>query len=66
MSHPVDVDYAAVVARQPDRYEPPSRLPREVPLVEGKVTCTSCHDGRSPDAKRVVALESLCTSCHRM
>lgn len=64
MSHPVEVDYAGVAARQPDRYHPAQALPREIPLVNGKVACTSCHDGASPDPKRVVAVPRLCESCH--
>ncbi len=66
MSHPVEVDYAATVARQPDRYHPAAALPPELPLVNGKVACTTCHDGASPDPKRVVAVPRLCESCHRM
>jgi hypothetical protein len=66
MSHPVDVDYAATAARHPDRYASPAALPREVPLVQGKVSCTSCHDGASPDPRHVAIPERLCQSCHRM
>jgi hypothetical protein len=66
MSHPVAVDYAAAAARRPDSYEPPGRIPAAVPLVDGKVECTTCHDGRSPSAHRIVEHARLCTSCHRM
>lgn len=65
-SHPVSVDYAGVVARNPDKYEPGSRLPAAVPLVEGKVECTTCHDGRSTTKNRVVEHPQLCTACHRL
>ncbi len=63
-SHPVEVDYAQAAARQPRRYHPAATLPREVPLVNGKVTCTSCHDGASPDPKHVAIGSRLCKSCH--
>jgi hypothetical protein len=66
MSHPVAVDYAAAAARRPDSYEPPGRIPAAVPLVDGKVECTTCHDGRSASAHRVVEYATLCTACHRM
>ncbi|HET8542163.1 MAG TPA: hypothetical protein VFL83_19960 [Anaeromyxobacter sp.] len=66
MSHPVEVDYAATAARHPERYHPPASLPRDVPLVRGRVACTSCHDGASPDPKRVAVVPLLCESCHRL
>jgi predicted CXXCH cytochrome family protein len=65
-SHPVEVDYAGAAARHPDDFVRAARLPPHVPLVDGKVACTSCHDGASRRRGRTVDLESLCTSCHRM
>lgn len=65
-SHPVEVDYGAAAARQPGRYHPAAMLPREIPLVNGRVACTSCHDGASPDPKRVVRATRLCQSCHAL
>jgi hypothetical protein len=38
----------------------------DVPLVDGKVACTSCHDGASPHPKRAVDPANLCAACHRM
>lgn len=66
MSHPVDVDYSAAYGRDPEHYLPPGALPPDVPLVDGKVTCTSCHDGASPDPKRVTNPIGLCQSCHQL
>lgn len=63
-SHPVEVDYGAAAARQPGRYHPAAMLPREIPLVDGKVACTSCHDGASREPKRVAMRTRLCESCH--
>jgi hypothetical protein len=65
MSHPVEMSYEAIAARQPERYEARAALPPEVPLVEGKVACTSCHDGASRDPKHVAIPVRLCQSCHR-
>jgi predicted CXXCH cytochrome family protein len=64
--HPVEVDYAASAARDPERYVPPAMLRPDVPLVDGKVACTSCHDGASTHPKRAVDPANLCTACHRM
>ncbi len=64
--HPVDVDYAAIAARDPEAFVPPALLRKDVPLVDGKVACTSCHDGASPHARRAVDPANLCSACHRL
>jgi hypothetical protein len=64
MSHPVEVDYGAAAARHPRQYVSPRALPRDVPLVEGKVACTSCHDGASRNRNHVAMPQRLCESCH--
>ncbi len=66
MSHPVDTDYASAHAKQPDKYVPPGALPVDVPLVEGRVACTSCHDPASTEPKHVARPGSLCSACHIM
>ncbi len=65
-SHPVEVDYGAAWSREPRRYAPGAALPREVPLVHGKVACTTCHDGASPRPNHVAAVRDLCAACHLM
>ncbi len=65
-SHPVGVDYARAAARSPTRYAPPESLPREVPLVNGKIECTTCHDASRPRPMRVDQSPALCTACHRI
>lgn len=66
MSHPVEIDYRWSAAARPGQYEAAATLPPEVPLVGGRVECTTCHDGASGDPKRVVAVRNLCTVCHRL
>ncbi len=66
MSHPVNVDYARVAARRPKVYAPPADLPRDVPLVNGRVECTSCHDGSLSTRNHVVDEIRLCYACHRL
>jgi hypothetical protein len=66
MSHPVEVDYGAAYAKQPDKYVPPSELPENVLLVDGKVTCVSCHDPASTERNHVSRPASLCDACHRI
>jgi predicted CXXCH cytochrome family protein len=66
MSHPVEVDYGQAAARQPGRYAPPESLPKDVPLVQGRIECTTCHDPAAPTVMRVVEQPRLCFACHRM
>jgi hypothetical protein len=63
--HPVEVDYGWTASRSPKRYVPLARLPAEIRLVDGKVTCTTCHDGASPHRGRVaLGGRGLCQACH--
>lgn len=65
-SHPVEVSYARASARDPRRYVPAAALPREITLVNGNVSCVSCHDGASLHPARTVDPSTLCLACHRM
>jgi predicted CXXCH cytochrome family protein len=66
--HPVGIDYAAVQRRTPADFLPPEQLPAAVPLVGGRVACTSCHDASSalPHHTVLGAERDLCLACHRM
>jgi hypothetical protein len=66
LSHPVEVDYARAAMRDPGRYVPASALPADVPLVNGRVSCVSCHDGASTHPAHTVEPARLCLACHRM
>jgi predicted CXXCH cytochrome family protein len=66
-NHPVDADYVAAWQRAPARYRNPSELPPALPLVDGKVGCTTCHDPRSrvPGAPAMSMVGSaMCLACH--
>lgn len=66
LDHPVDVPYGEASARARN-LAPLAQLPSDVVLVDGKISCTTCHDGASTRPGRVAAdLVTLCTSCHRM
>jgi predicted CXXCH cytochrome family protein len=65
-SHRVGVEYAAAAARAPERYAPASALPPDVPLVAGRIECTTCHDGALATPHQVVAQPRLCLACHRL
>jgi len=66
MSHPVSIDYDLAAGSHPGAYVPAAALPREIPLVNGRVECTTCHDGASATPKHVVDEMQLCTACHRL
>lgn len=64
--HPVDVDYGSAALRDP-RLVAGAQLPRELVLVDGRVACTTCHDGASTERAHVVrSKQELCITCHRM
>jgi predicted CXXCH cytochrome family protein len=68
-NHPVDVDYLAAWQREPTRYRDPAELPPALPLVDGKVACTTCHDPRSriPGAPAMTMVGSaMCLACHTL
>jgi hypothetical protein len=65
-NHPVGIPYAAAAARQPSKYAPASALPADVPLVAGKIECTTCHDGNATNPQRLPRLWETCTACHRL
>ena len=66
MSHPVEVEYGPARMRDGEHYVPENSLPPDVPLVDGRVACTSCHDPASRLAKHVVDPVRLCYACHRL
>jgi predicted CXXCH cytochrome family protein len=66
MSHPVGVSYAEATAPAPERYAPSSELPGDVPLVDGRIECTTCHDGALTTKNQVVESKRLCLACHRL
>lgn len=60
--HPVEVDYASAAAR--NRGLRPAPGPGTV-LVDGRISCTTCHDGRSAlRASLARPQPELCLSCH--
>ncbi len=64
-SHPVEVSYVAA-ATTAGATALPSAPPPELPLVEGRVACTTCHDGRAPlPARTALPGDGLCYACHR-
>jgi predicted CXXCH cytochrome family protein len=67
--HGQGVLYAAAQERGALRLRRPEALPAAVVLTNGRVTCTTCHDGAS-DAPHHLAragtFANVCVSCHDM
>lgn len=64
--HPVGVDYMLAKARRGGLL-PVGALNPAIKLIEGKVSCSSCHDPYSRERKKLVMSMSgskLCLSCH--
>lgn len=66
--HAVDVDFDAARAANPDSYVPREKLPAFLPLANGKITCLTCHDGRTGNkhALAKASQKEMCLACHRM
>jgi hypothetical protein len=64
--HPVEVDYESARLRD-RRLRPSAFLPRALVLVNGRIGCTTCHDGAAATRGRVPSVPAgLCSSCHDM
>jgi len=65
-SHPVGTDYTRYISKR--EYVPSYNLPRNMILMNGKISCVTCHDMLSRNqAYLVVDMTSsnLCFSCHK-
>lgn len=62
-SHPVDVDYPS----RDTGYHPIEELDEKIKLVDGRLTCLTCHES-SVDRSLVLQTKGglLCIACHEM
>ena len=49
VDHPVGMDYASYAYRFPVEYVAPERLDQRILLEDGRVTCLSCHETKTPE-----------------
>jgi len=66
--HPVDIDFDAARSAHPDAYHSRDQLPAFLPLASGKITCLTCHDGRTGNRHSLAkaSQKELCLACHKM
>lgn len=62
-SHPVDAAYPA----DREGYVPIDQLDGHIRLIDGQMTCLTCHDPAAPDHSLAIetAQSRLCLACHR-
>jgi hypothetical protein len=64
--HIISASYAELAARD-ESLLPESKLPPEIALYEGKITCVTCH-GSDPHLGEALAMDNsdstLCRACH--
>jgi predicted CXXCH cytochrome family protein len=66
--HPVDVDYEVSRGRG-QLLRPATELPPSLPLVNGKVACTTCHAPDSPEPGHTAVTmrrSTMCFACHAL
>lgn len=66
-SHPVGTDYAAIQATGFGALRPPAELDPALVLVDGKLECTTCHDGDAPSPSHTALpmnRSAMCLGCH--
>ena len=64
--HPVDVGYERSRARD-RRLRPSAELPPSLPLVNGRIACTTCHAPESTEPGHTampMRLSAMCLACH--
>jgi predicted CXXCH cytochrome family protein len=67
--HNSGLTYASAQRRGVLRLRPVDQLPPQIVLVEGQITCTTCHDGASSEHRRLATpggMAALCVSCHAL
>jgi len=73
LNHPVGMIYDLSAARSPQDYQPRNTLPSRVRLVDGQVSCVSCHETRTDftlaaagDQLPQLASSSSCTATKQL
>ena len=68
-SHPIGQNYEMVALHKSDTFVSPDMLNSGIQLVNGRMSCISCHTGDTGRKKMFLVMENsgsqLCFSCHR-
>ena len=67
-SHPVGISFERIAAKEPQRFNFPHALPREIRLYNGKIGCGTCHNAFSKEKSMLVMnnwRSRLCLKCHK-
>lgn len=66
-THPIGVSYRDAFRRDPNGFRPPSMLDERIRLVNGQVSCISCHNLYAETPMKLVMSNKrsrLCLECH--
>jgi predicted CXXCH cytochrome family protein len=64
--HPIGIDYAALSLTR-ESLRKVNELPPNMTLVDGRISCITCHDPLNPKAHNLAVSEAtLCFSCHNI
>jgi predicted CXXCH cytochrome family protein len=66
-THPIGVSYRDAFRKSPDGFRPPSMLDERIKLVNGQVSCISCHNLYAETPMKLVMSNEksrLCLACH--
>ncbi|SRR5581483_788897 len=62
-NHPVGINYDSIARLQPHSYRPAAQLPADIRLVNGQVSCVSCHRPKDESVAPLAANASApCTA----
>ena len=62
-NHPVSMDYNENVFRKPQSYKSSATLNPDIVLVDGKVSCVSCHQLKTNKAEQIVTAQIELSNC---
>ena len=67
VNHPIGISYEKISTQKMRDYRPPSMLPKEIRLFNGKIGCGTCHNVYSKEPFMLVLnnfKSRLCLECH--
>ncbi len=61
--HPIGMKYDSVYFQKPDEYVNPVSLTKSIQLVDGKVSCISCHQTLTAQSSPINYMQTVYTQC---
>jgi len=64
INHPVGMDYEKYYFREPHSYHSRATLNPDILLVEGRVSCVSCHKLKQVEPQQLASLQNEVSNCN--